>query len=93
MGQTMSNRVWGEGGVKREEDIKMSSNIEGGELHDEGVCVEWWPTVALRGIRLQEERKEWKAGSRFSMGPRWWLQSEPIIKRCVEGDVEVRSWR
>ena len=40
MGQTISKRVWGEGWVTREEDIKISSSIEGGELQEDGVCVE-----------------------------------------------------
>ena len=41
----------------KEEEINISSSMDGGELHDDGVCVRWWPMVALSGSKLQEERK------------------------------------
>ena len=39
LGQTISKRVWLEGGVVKEEEMKISSSMDGGELQDDGVCV------------------------------------------------------
>ena len=38
-GHDISKRVWEEGGVMKDEEIKISSSMDGAELQDDGVCV------------------------------------------------------